>query len=78
MLNFVRKMESGIYTQQGLRRTVAVRAVDDTHNYLKRTLELALVHNIKNQAEAAYRRGDQLERRRELLKAWSSYVEVQK
>jgi len=38
------------------------------------TIELALAHTIKNQAEAAYRRGDQLERRRELMAAWDDYT----
>ena len=38
------------------------------------TVELALAHTIKNKAEAAYRRGDQLERRRELMTAWNDYT----
>ena len=38
------------------------------------TVELALAHTIKNKAEAAYRRGDQLERRRELMAAWDDYT----
>ena len=39
------------------------------------TVELALAHTIKNKAEAAYRRGDQLERRRELMLEWEEFVE---
>jgi hypothetical protein len=35
------------------------------------------VESAKNRAEAAYRRGDQLERRRELMAAWSEYIEKQ-
>jgi hypothetical protein len=40
------------------------------------TLELALAHTIKNQAEAAYRRGDQLEKRVKLMQQWQTYVET--
>jgi integrase len=37
--------------------------------------EAALAHSIKDKAEAAYRRGDALEKRRALMAAWASYVE---
>ena len=30
---------------------------------------------IRNKTEAAYRRGDQLERRRELMNEWNKYIE---
>jgi integrase len=36
-------------------------------------LELALAHVNTNQVEAAYQRSDLLDRRRELMNAWSSY-----
>jgi|TARA_B110000483_G_scaffold226556_1_gene287461 hypothetical protein len=39
------------------------------------TVELALAHTIKNKAEAAYRRGDQLERRRGLMLEWDEFIE---
>ena len=35
--------------------------------------EMALAHTIKNKVEAAYRRGDLLEKRRVLMKAWASF-----
>ncbi len=35
--------------------------------------EAALAHTIKNAAEAAYRRGDLLEKRREMMQAWADY-----
>ncbi|MEM9224187.1 MAG: tyrosine-type recombinase/integrase [Pseudomonadota bacterium] len=35
--------------------------------------EMALAHTIKNKAEAAYRRGDLLEKRRELMEAWAAW-----
>ena len=36
--------------------------------------EAALAHTIRNKAEAAYARTDLLERRRELMDAWSAYL----
>ena len=34
---------------------------------------MALAHAVTNAVEAAYRRGDLLERRRSLMQAWSEY-----
>ncbi len=37
--------------------------------------EAALAHTIRNKAEAAYARTDLLERRREVMEAWSAYLD---
>jgi hypothetical protein len=37
-------------------------------------VEMALAHAIQNQVEAAYRRGDLLDKRRELMRAWADYL----
>jgi len=37
--------------------------------------EMALAHTIANKVEAAYRRGDLLERRKRLMEAWADYCE---
>ena len=37
--------------------------------------EAALAHTIGDKVEAAYRRGDALEKRRELMAAWCAFVE---
>ena len=50
-------------------------AAEMAHSFQNETVELALAHTIKNQAEAAYRRGDQLDRRRELMKHWMLFIE---
>ncbi len=36
---------------------------------------MALSHTIGNQVEAAYRRGDLLEKRRELMQAWADWLD---
>jgi hypothetical protein len=37
-------------------------------------LEAALAHAIEDKAEAAYRRGDLLEKRRDLMATWAAFV----
>lgn len=43
-------------------------------NFPNEVCELALAHTIKNKVEAAYRRGDLLEKRRELMATWAAFV----
>lgn len=35
---------------------------------------MALAHKIRNEVEAAYRRGDLFQKRRDLAEAWARYV----
>ena len=75
MLALLRKMDVGPYTPHGFRSTFRDWAAEEAHQFSNETVELALAHTIKNKAEAAYRRGDQLERRRELMTAWNDYTD---
>jgi integrase len=75
MLTLLRKMDVGPYTPHGFRSTFRDWAAEEAHQFSNETVELALAHTIRNKAEAAYRRGDQLERRRELMAAWSEHIE---
>jgi integrase len=63
------------YTPHGLRSTFRDWAAETT-NFANETLELALAHTIKNKAEAAYRRKDQLEKRSKLMQQWQKFVET--
>ena len=76
MLTLLRKMDVGAYTPHGFRSTFRDWAAEEAHEFSNETVELALAHTIKNKAEAAYRRGDQLERRRALMLAWNNFIEV--
>ena len=76
MLTLLRKMDVGPYTPHGFRSTFRDWAAEEAHEFSNETVELALAHTIKNKAEAAYRRGDQLERRRTLLQTWNNFIEV--
>ncbi len=61
------------FTPHGLRSTFRDWAAETT-NFANETLELALAHTIKNKAEAAYRRQDQLEKRSKLMQQWDHFV----
>ena len=38
--------------------------------------EMALAHAVGDQTEAAYRRGDLFDKRRELMTLWAKYIET--
>lgn len=60
-------------TVHGLRSTFKDWAAETT-GYANEVSEMALAHKIRNQVEAAYRRGDLLEKRRHLMEDWSQFV----
>ena len=60
-------------TPHGFRSSFRDWAAEET-TFPNEVMEMALAHAIKNKAEAAYRRGDLLAKRRELMTSWSSYV----
>lgn len=61
------------YVPHGFRSTFRDWAAETT-DYPNETVELALAHTIKNKAEAAYRRLDQIEKRRGLMKDWEAFI----
>lgn len=68
----LRRMERDDITVHGFRSTFRDWASEQT-SFPHETCEQALSHVISNKAEAAYRRGDQFEKRRLLMEAWSSF-----
>jgi integrase len=46
----------------------------DRTNYPRDIMEAALGHKLTNETEAAYRRGDALEKRRRLMEEWSKFL----
>ena len=69
----LRRMEETI-TVHGFRSTFRDWAAETT-TYANELCEAALAHVISNKAEAAYRRGDMLERRRQLMSDWATYCD---
>jgi integrase len=45
----------------------------ETTGFPNEVVEMALAHTIRNSAEAAYRRGDLLDKRRDLMSAWGTF-----
>jgi integrase len=60
------------FTVHGFRSTFRDWAGDRT-NFARDVIEHALAHQIKDKAEAAYRRSAALEKRRQLMEAWAKY-----
>jgi integrase len=72
MLELLKGMQAGL-TVHGMRSTFSDWARDRTA-YPRDEIELALAHAIKDKTEAAYRRGDALEKRRLLMADWSNFA----
>ncbi|WBU61199.1 tyrosine-type recombinase/integrase [Paracoccus albus] len=47
--------------------------VAETTTYPNELAEMALAHTVKDRVEAAYRRGDMLDRRREMMNEWETF-----
>ena len=60
-------------TVHGMRSSFKNWASETTH-FPNEVSEMALAHSIHNKVEAAYRRGNLLEKRRLLMQCWSDYL----
>ena len=70
----LRRMKRVDITVHGFRSTFRDWASEQT-SFPHETCEHALAHRISDKAEAAYRRGDQFEKRRKLMEAWAAWCE---
>jgi integrase len=71
MLELLRGMKRNA-TAHGFRSTFRDWAAECT-SFSGEVAEAALAHTIESKVEAAYRRGDLFEKRRELMNAWAAY-----
>jgi integrase len=62
-------------TVHGFRSSFRDWAGERTH-YPSDLCEMALAHTIRNKTEAAYRRGDMLEKRRQMMNDWQKFCET--
>jgi integrase len=74
MTMHLRRMGRDDITVHGFRSTFRDWASEQT-SFPHETCEHALAHRISDKAEAAYRRGDQFEKRRKLMEAWAAFCE---
>jgi integrase len=68
----LRRMEIADVTVHGFRSAFRDWAAECT-NFPNEVCEAALAHVVRNKAEAAYRRGDLLDKRRDLMEVWAAY-----
>lgn len=71
-LMLLRRMQREDFTVHGFRSTFRDWA-SETTNFSREVTEMAMAHTIENDTEAAYRRGDLLEKRRALMSVWADY-----
>ncbi len=69
----MRRLGARPSTVHGFRSSFRDWAGDETH-FQREVAEAALSHLVGDKAEQAYRRGDALDKRRELMDAWAAFV----
>lgn len=77
MLMLLRRMEISDVTVHGFRSSFRDWCGECTE-VPREIAEMALAHEVGNEVERAYRRGDALEKRRKLMELWSDYLNSQK
>ena len=73
MASVQKRMGRADVTTHGFRSTFRDWAAERT-NYPSEAVEMALAHVVSDKVEAAYRRGDLLEKRRRLMDEWARYA----
>ncbi len=72
MVKVLKRLEHNGITVHGFRSTYRDWCAEST-NYPNHVAEMALAHVLRDKTEAAYRRGDLLEKRARLLADWGRY-----
>ncbi len=70
----LKRMDRQNITTHGFRSSFRDWA-SETTGFPHEVCEMALAHTIANKAEAAYRRGDLFDKRRQLMAAWAQFCE---
>lgn len=73
-LMLLRRLGRNDITAHGFRSTFRDWAAERT-DFPNEVVEMALAHTTSNKVEAAYRRGDLFEKRRQLAEAWAAFCE---
>jgi integrase len=72
MLMLLRRLGRSDLTAHGFRSTFRDWCAEAT-NYPREVAEAALAHTLRDKTEAAYQRGDLMEKRRRLMAEWAAY-----
>jgi integrase len=71
----LRRIGRGDLTAHGFRSTFRDWAAERT-NFPAEVAEMALAHIVGDKVEAAYRRGDLFQKRRQIMGAWARFCEM--
>jgi integrase len=74
MLKVLERMGRHGLTAHGFRSSFRDWAAEQTH-FPTEVAEMALAHTVSDKVEAAYRRGDLVQKRRELMDTWGKHCE---
>jgi integrase len=72
LLKVLERMNRGDLTIHGFRATFKTWATERS-NFPRELVEAALAHVLEDKTEAAYQRGDMLQKRRRLMDAWADF-----
>jgi integrase len=72
LLKLLGRMRSGDLTTHGFRSTFRDWVAERT-NFPSEVAQMALAHSVSDRVEAAYRRGDLFDKRRQLADEWARY-----
>ena len=75
MLAVLKRIGRSDLTNHGFRSSFRDWAAECT-NFPREVVEMALAHTIESKVEAAYRRGDLFQKRRQLMDAWAKFCET--
>jgi integrase len=72
MLAVLKRMERAELTAHGFRSSFRDWTAEST-NIPREVAEMALAHTVSDKVEAAYRRGDLFQKRREMMDGWAKF-----
>ena len=75
LLMTLRRIGRGALTVHGFRSSFSDWCAEQT-NFPAEVREMALAHAVGDKVEAAYRRGDLFQKRRQVMDAWATFIEL--
>jgi integrase len=75
MLAVLKRMDRRDLTNHGFRSSFRDWAAERT-NFPREVAEMALAHTVADKVEAAYRRGDLFQKRRQMMDGWAGFCET--
>lgn len=73
MARVLNQLQADDVVPHGFRSTFRTWAAEET-DHQREVCEMALAHTLNNRVEAAYNRGDLLDKRRALMKDWGAIL----